>query len=219
MNLDKKHKLPRRPTSPPLNEHEQLLFEYLELIFEENVQSSDFGRQAAFEAVQVVRLFLNKRGLAGQAMNPLIKVEEAFDDLKRGVLPELFDPASTKNAGLDGNRKWSRSRGAAETKIYAVAAMGALMKQGVKKIEAANRTATAVQSWSTLSAGIIKPMTIVNWRDYLMQSPKTDVDRQRFELLITHLTSGPRTKEFLLEVLHNGPPTGGPRRKKTDSKT
>ena len=74
MNLDKKHKLPRRPTSPPLNEHEELLFEYLELIFEENVDSSDFGRRAAHEAVQVVTLFLNKRGLAGQAMKPLMKI-------------------------------------------------------------------------------------------------------------------------------------------------
>lgn len=219
MNLDKKYKLPRRPTSPPLNEHEELLFEYLELIFEENVHASDFGRQAAFEAVQVVRLFLNKRGLAGQAMKTLIKVEEAFDDVKRGILPELFDPASTKNAGPDGDSKWSRSKGAAEIKICAAAVMSALMKQGVNKLEAANRTATAVQSWPTFSAGIIKAITIVNWRDYLMQSQKTDIDRQRFEFLVTHLTSGPRAKEFLLEILRNGPPTGGPRRKKTQSET
>ena len=220
MNTDKKFNLPRRLTAAPLNEDEKLLFEHLEQIFAEEVDASDFGHKSAYEAVHVVLLFLQRRGLAGQAMGPLIKVHRALEDVKKGVLPELFDPAATKNGGPDGISKWSRSSGAAEIKIYAAAAMEALMKQGMKKLEAASRVARAAQTWPAFSAGIIKATTIANWRDELMQSPKTDIKRQRFEHLATTLISGPRAKAFLKEILHKGPPlTGGPPRKAKQSKT
>ena len=220
MNLDKRHKLPRRPTSPLLNEHEELLFEYLEIVFEENLKSSDFGRQSADDAVQLIIIFLDKRGLSGQAMQPLLKVQAALQDVANGILPELFDPASTTNAGPEGRSKWSRSNGAKQVRHYAAACMSALMRQGMKKMQAAERVARATQSWPTFSAGLIKANTIANWRDELMQSAKTDNDRQSYEHLVENFSNGPRAKEFLAEILQKGPPlTGGLRRNTGQTET
>jgi hypothetical protein len=220
MDTEKKFKLPRRPTDVPLNDDEKLLFEHLEQIFEENVDAADFGHRSAYEAVHVVLLFLKNRGLAGQAMEPIIKVQRAFEDVAKGILPELFDSASAKKSGPAGITKWSRSSGAAEMKVHAAGLMTALMKQGTKKLEAAARVARAVQTWPAFSAGIIKATTIANWRDELMQSAKTDIKRQRYEHLGKTLTSGPRATAFLQEILHKGPPlTGGPRKKAKRSET
>ena len=220
MNKNIQFKLPRRPTGVPLNEFEQQLFEYLEVVFEENIESSDFGRQAADDAVQLIINFLEKRGLSGQAMQPLLKVQAALQDVANGILPELFDPASTTNAGPEGKSKWSRSSGAQLLKIYAAACMSALMKQSLKKMQAAERAARATQSWPTFSAGLIKANTIANWRDELMQSAKTDNDRKRYQYLVDNFSNGPRARESLAKILQKGPPlTGGVRRSMGDTET
>ena len=220
MNKNGQFKLPRRPTAVPLNEYEQWLFEYMEIVFEENIESSDFGRKAADDAVQLIIIFLDKRGLSGQAMQPLLKVQAALQDVANGILPELFDPASTTNSGPEGRSKWSRSSGAKEFRHYAAACMGALMRQSMKKTQAAERVARAMQSWPTFSAGLIKANTVANWRDELMQSAKTDTDRQRYQHLVDNFAVGPRAREFLAEILQNGPPlTGGLRRNKGQTET
>ncbi|MEP7172322.1 MAG: hypothetical protein ABI705_02415 [Aestuariivirga sp.] len=213
-------KLPRRPTSVLLNEYEQRLFEFLEIVFEENKESSDFGRQAAVDAVQWIISFLDRRGLSGQAMQPLLNVQAALQDVANGIQPELFDPASTTNAGPEGTSKWSRSSGAKQLKHYAAACMSALMTQGTKKMQAAERVARATQSWPTFSAGLIKANTVANWRDELMQSGKTDRDRQIYRHLVDIFSNGPRASEFLAEILQKGPPlTGGLRRKTGKTET
>ena len=220
MNQKRQFQLPRRPTPVPLNEYEQRLFECLEIVFEETKESSDFGRQAADDAVQLIIIFLDKRGLSGQAMQPLLKVQAALQDVANGILPELFDPASTTNAGPEGRSKWSRSSGAKQFKHYAAACMNALMRQSMKKLQAAERVARATQSWPTFSAGLIKANTIANWRDELMQSAKTDNNRQSYEHLVDNFSNGPRAREFLAEILQKGPHlTGGLRRNTGQTET
>jgi hypothetical protein len=178
------------------------------------------GAKQQIDGVQLINNFLDKRGLSGQAMQPLLRVQVALQDVANGILPELFDPASTTNAGPEGRTKWSRSSDAQLLKVHAAACMSALMNQSMKKLQAAERVARVAQSWPTLSAGLIKANTVANWRDELMQSAKTDKDRQRYQHLVDNFSSGPRAKEFLAEILKQGPGfTGGLRRNKGQTET
>ncbi len=220
MHQSNEQKLPRRPTEVPLNEDEERLFQDLEIVFEENLEVTDFGRHAAREAVQLVLTYLDKRGLSGQAMKPLIDISNALQDVESGVLPELFDPKATGNSGPDGLRKWSRSSGGKQIKHYAAGCMGALMKTGVKKEEAAMRVARAAQSWPRFSAGVINANTVTNWRDELMQAETNNPGLLMYELLVSNFSVGPKAKQYLEEVLHKGPKlTGGKRRTETKFET
>ena len=215
-----KPKLPRRPTEVPLNEDEERLFQDLEIVFEENLEVTDFGRHAASEAVQLVLNYLDKRGLSGQAMKPLIDISNALQNVESGVLPELFDPKATNGSGPEGSRTWSRSDGGKQIKHYAAGCMGALMITGVRKEEAAMRVARAAQSWPRFSAGVIKANTVANWRDELMQAEMNNPGRLMYECLVSNFSVGPKAKQYLEEVLHKGPQlTGGKRRSETKPKT
>ncbi len=220
MHQGDKQKLPRRPTEVPLNEDEERLFQDLEIVFEENLEVTDFGRHAASEAVQLVLTYLNKRGLPGNAMKPLIDVFKALQDVESGILPELFDPRAADNSGPDGLSKWSRSGGGKQIKLYAAGFMGALMKTGVRKEEAAMRVARAAQSWPRFSSGVINANTVTNWRDELMQAETTDPGRLMYERLVSDFSVGAKAKQYLDEVLRKGPPlTGGKRRSETKPET
>ncbi len=219
MCQDYVQRLPRWSVEVPLNQDEERLFRDLELVFEENLEVADFGRRAAKDAVQLAFTYLDKRGLSGHAMKPLFDVFRALQDVENGVLPELFDPKAASNSGPDGLSKWSRSSGAEQVKPYAAACMGALMKTGLRKEEAAIRVERAAQYWPRFSSGIIKASTVANWRDELMQGSTTDPDRLIYESLVRYFSDGPNAAE-LLEVLHKGPPlTGGMRRSETRSET
>ena len=86
----------------------------------------------------------------------------------------------------------------------------------MKEVEAARRVARCAEKWPRVSSGIITHDTVANWRDELLQSMSTDLDRMMFESYSRSFVEGPRAPEFLKEALQSGPPlTGGLRKPKT----
>ena len=209
-------RFPRHPTDPPLTELENKLFEGLEANAEKLIDATDFGRATAKMAVELVAGYLLERGLSGQALKPLINLANGLDDVNRGILPEIFDPNAERTAGAEGEREWSRSSAVQQTRIYAAACMTALMAHGKEKADAASRVADRAQTWPRHSSGIIKAITVINWRDELMQAASTDIQRRQYEGHVAAFANGERGKAFLNEVLALGPLlTGGTRRPKT----
>jgi hypothetical protein len=206
-------KFPRHEPEENLERAEQALFEEMECAAELLQSQEDFGRSGVRHALHACYWFLNVRGLSGQGLKPLIDLVAALENVDEGVLPELFDPKL--RPGQRPARKWSRSAGSRETKLYAAACMDALMKRGISKDEAAARVARFAGGWPRISQGEIRASTVANWRDELLQSLSNDPDRSRFESYSKMLSQGPRAKAFLQEVLRVGPVmTGGVRRKR-----
>jgi len=187
---------------------EQVLFEEMEQAAELLQSEEDFGRSGVRHAIHACHSFLHVRGLSGQALKPLIDLMAAFESVDKGILPELFD-AKIKGGKLP-ERKWSRSCAAVEIKIHAAACMDALMKNDVGKDIAAARVARCSDRWPRVSRGLIKPSTVTNWRDELLQQRSDNRERKRFERRSDMLSKGARAREYLANALHVGPVlTGG----------
>jgi hypothetical protein len=182
---------------------EQVLFEEMEQSAELLQSEEDFGRSGVCHAIHACHSFLHVRGLSGQALKPLIDLMAAFESVDKGVLPELFDP-KIKGGELP-ERKWSRSSAADEIKIHAAACMDALMKNDVGKDVAAARVAQCSDRWPRLSGGLIKPSTVANWRDELLQQRSDNRERKRFEHRSDMLSQGARAKQYLADALRIGP--------------
>ena len=220
MPLNYVRRLPRWPTDVPLNKHEEAFIRGLESIEATNRDVTDFGRGSVKEFLRLCFRYLDKRGVSGHAMQPLVIAFRALEDVERGILPELFDPKAAINSGPGGLSKWSRSSGAEQFKVYASACVGALMKTGLLKEQAATRVARATASWARFSSGIIKASTVVNWRDELMQRSTADPGRRFYEYLVRMFSDGPNAAQCLDEVLRNGPPLiGGMRQSEIRSET
>ena len=110
---------------------EHALFEEMERTAELLQSQDDFGRSGVRHAIHACYSFLHVRGLSGQGLKPLIDLTAALEDVDEGTLPELLDPKL--RPGQIPERKWSRSAGAVETKLYAAACMDALMRSGISK--------------------------------------------------------------------------------------
>ena len=173
----------------------------------------DFGRSSVSRAIYACYSFLYVGGLSGQALKPLADLLRALDSVDEGVLPELFDP-NIKNCELP-ERKWSRSWAGIETKIYAAACMDALMKTGSTKDEAAARVARSTDNWPRISTGLIKKSTVINWRDELGQQSHQSQEWLLFSGLLKNFVEGPKARQYLNQVLRNGPVlTGGVRKER-----
>lgn len=173
----------------------------------------DFGRSGVSHAIGACCNFLFLRGLSGQALVPLADLLRAFESVDQGVLPELFDP-NIKSGELP-ERKWSRSWAGIETKLYAAACMNALMKTGLTKDDAAKRVARATDNWPRISRGLIKKSTVINWRDEFLQQSRQSQEWLLFSGLSKNFSEGPRARQYLKEVLRNGPVlTGGIRKER-----
>lgn len=206
-------RFPRAPIEMPSRTAERLLFESLEATATEHITAEDFGRKAAKEALQATLKFLHDRGLSGQALKILADVFQALEDVDRGILPELFDPNASKRTGAEGKRTWSRATAALQTQIYAAACLGALMLKEMPKNKAAAKVARAAQNWPRFSKGIVKASTVINWRDYLLQSGSKDPARLAYDGLIRMFTECPRADELFTGILRDGPPLTGAKRK------
>jgi hypothetical protein len=177
--------------------------------------ADDFGRRAVRHAIYACYSYLHVRGLSGQALRPLQNTMAAFDDVAAGTLPELFDPKL--KAGSIPHRKWTRSAMGEEAKLFAAACMDALMKGGDAKNASAEKVARAAQKWPRVSAGAIKPSTVVNWRDEFLQLPTKDPKRDQLDRLSSSLSEGPRARRYLGEVPRGGPPLTGGIRKSSET--
>ncbi len=201
-------KFPRHQPQTARVKAEQALFEEMEHAAELLQSEDDFGRAGVCHAIHACHSFLHVRGLSGQALKPLIDLVAAFENIDKGVLPELFDP-SIKRSELS-ERKWSRSYAASEIKIHAAACMEALMKTGKRKNEAATYVARRTDYWPRVSHGLINANTVTNWRDELLQQSSDNRERKRFEQRSAMFGNGARAKEYLAEALRHGPvQTGG----------
>jgi hypothetical protein len=172
-------KFPRHKPQANVEQAEKVLFEEMEQAAELLQSKDDFGRSGVRHAVHACYSFLHVLGLSGQALKPPIDVITAFESVDHGNLPELFDP-KLKPAAVP-ERKWSRSAAANEVKIHAAACMDALMNNGIGKDEAAARVARHSNNWPRVSQGLIKPNTVANSRDELLQKRSDDRERKRFE--------------------------------------
>jgi len=177
----------------------------------------DFGRFGTNHALHACYSFLHARGLSGQGLKPLIDLMAALESVASGVLPELFDPKL--KPGRMPERKWSRSAAAREIKIHAAACMNALMQNGVGKDEAAACVARHADNWPQFSQGLIKPSTVANCRDELLQQSSDNRERRRFERRSAMFSQGPRASEHLAEALRIGPVFTGGVRKRRRAKT
>ena len=177
----------------------------------------DFGRAGACHAIHACHSFLHVRGLSGQALKPLIDLVAAFDNVEAGVLPELFDPSFKR--GELSERKWSRSYAATEIKIHAAACMDALMKAGKGKKEAAAHVARHTDKWPRVSSGLIKPNTVANWRDELLQHGSDNREQKRFEKRSAMFANATQGKNYLAEALRHGPALTGGVRKGRETET
>lgn len=204
-------KFPRHEPRVNLDEAEQALFEEMEHATELLQSEGDFGRAGVCHAILACHSFLHVRGLSGQALKPLLDLVAAFENIDEGVLPELFDPKIKR--GEWSERKWSRSYAATEIKIHAAACMDALMKAGKEKSEAAAYVARHADNWPRVSHGVIKPNTVANWRDELLQQGSSNRERKRLEQRSAMFGNAVRGKELLAEALRDGPVlTGGVRK-------
>lgn len=215
--METKANRPRFPRKDPESDHEfaeRVLFEEMERAAELLHSEQDYARAGLRCALRACHDYLHVRGLSGQGLKVLADALAALDTLDRGTLPEVFDPKM--RPGTELARKWSRSAAAQETKIYAAACMEALIKAGASKDEAAAKVAENARNWPRISKGFIKPSTVANWRDELMQQQSHDRDRSMYERHSQNFSDGPRAREYLKEVLRDGPSmTGGIRKSKT----
>ena len=210
-------KFPRHPIEMGRVQAERQLFEFLEDTASRQANSQDFGRQAVREALDIVLEFLRLRGLSGQAMKPLTDLLHAFDDVRRGVLPEMFDPKSADRYGAEGSRKWSKSSKAEETDLYLAACADALVRlKGLEPEFAFANVARDAQKWPRVSSGIITEGRVRDLYFRYRQSAKSDKGtRSVYASVVENLSLGPRAAGFLDEVLRDGPPlTGGSLRSK-----
>ena len=210
-------KFPRHDSKADLALAELTLFEEMEQAAKLLQSQEDFGRSGVRHAIHACHSFLHVRGLSGQALKPLIDLIGALESVVSGVLPELFDPKLKPEQIPE--RKWSRSPAASEIKIHAPACREALMKNGVGKDEAAARVARHADNWPRVSQGLIKPSTVANWRDELLQQSSDNRERRRFEHRSAVLSQGPRASEYLAEALRIGPVLVGGVRKQRKSET
>jgi hypothetical protein len=210
-------KFPRHEPEADLDRAEQALFEEMEHAAKLLQSEDDFGRSGVRHAIHACHSFLHVRGLSGQALKPLIDLMAAFDSVDEGILPELFDP-KIKRGDLP-ERKWSRSHAAGEIKMHAAACMEALMKAGMEKEKAAVRVARHAGSWPQMSRGLIKPSTVANWRDELLQHSSTNRARRQFEARAAMLSQGARSTEYLAKALRIGPVLTGGVRKAREKET
>lgn len=205
-------RLPRHAPQAARILAEETLFEELEAVAQLR-SDEDFGRQSAKRAISACYSFLLVRGLSGQALKPLQNLLAALDDVANGTLPELFDPKL--KPGRAPVRRWTRSAAGKEIKLYAAGCMDALMRNGKSKKSSAEKVARAIEKWPLVSTGVIKPGTVTNWRDDLLQRPTSDVERDQFQRLSSSLSEGPRAEHYLEQVLGHGPPLSGGIVKKT----
>jgi len=210
-------KFPRHEPEADLARAEQVVFEEMEHAAELLQSEEDFGRFGTNHALHACYSFLHARGLSGQGLKPLIDLMAALESVASGVLPELFDPKL--KPGRMPERKWSRSAAVREIKIHAAACMDALMQNGVGKDEAAARVARHADNWPRFSQGLIKPSTVANCRDELLQQSSDNRERRRFERLSAMFSQGPRASEYLAEALRVGPVLTGGVRKRRRAKT
>jgi hypothetical protein len=115
-------KFPRHEPEENLERAEQVLFEDMERATELLQSQEDFGRSGVRYALHACCACLHVRGLSGQALKPLSDLIAALENVNEGVLPELFDPKL--RPGQSPARKWSRSAGSREVKVYAAALHG-----------------------------------------------------------------------------------------------
>lgn len=218
-------RFPRHPPSASRVVAEKTLFEEMEAAAVLLQSEEDFGRAGVRRALAACHSFLHVRGLSGQALKPLSDLIRAFEAIgepspgpsstirrRPRTLPELFDPKA--RPGRRRNEKWSRSPAARDTKTQAAAMMDGLMKSGISKETACRQVARAASKWPRISDGVIKPSTVANWRDDLMQSSTGDPDRLMFEAYSQMFCDGPKAASHLKQALDLGPVfSGGVRRK------
>ena len=93
---------PRETPELERREVEERLFAELDANAKQYSKDEDFGRRAAREAILTVLNSLLDRGLSSQAAKIFGDVAEAFSDVEKGILPEIFDPNAGKKAGREG---------------------------------------------------------------------------------------------------------------------
>jgi hypothetical protein len=93
------------------------------------------------------------------------------------------------------------------------------MQNGVGKDEAAAGVARHANNWPRISQGLIKPSTVANCRDELLQQSSDNRERRRFERRSAMFSQGPRASEYLAEALRIGPVLTGGVRKGRRAKT
>lgn len=163
------------------------------------------SQTAALETLRKLGGYLYVRGFSGMGMKPVETLVRALEDVQNGVRPEIFDPNLRDETG-SLRRKRSQSSAKMEVKIYAAALLGALMKTGLGRAEAAAKVARATAKWPKIDEQEITKRTVIGWRDDCLQSMKSDPLRQDYDRRLAAMSDEPSGVKFRDFVLQNGPP-------------
>ncbi len=156
----------------------------------------DGGIEGAKLACQAVARFIAVRHENPELAAPFLAIRAAFQDLERGVGPDLF----STNTSL---RKRSRSSERKHLQMLASVAMDIFMMLGDSQDQAASKVAQYAQHWPGFDPRSVTPVSIRNWRDSLVRLDPPH--RVQFDKLREFILSQP-SPQSEVERLLSGPP-------------
>jgi hypothetical protein len=119
----------------------------------------------------------------------------AFNDLGRGVDPELF--SRTREP-----RPRSRSSRRRHAQLLAAVCLGWRMERGESLEQAARTVARHVAKWSEFSASTVTHETIRNWRDAVLKDERGD----NYHRVLAEMGKDPDAAKRIEDLLRSGPP-------------
>lgn len=146
--------------APPFMPHRAAYVELMSSLYYASAlfrDEGDGGFEGAKTACRAVARFVAVRHENPELAAPFLAIFKAFEDLERGVQPELFSNAPPSERSRSSLRK--------HLQLIASVAMDILMMLGDPAPLAASHVARATASWSQLRAQQVTAETVTNWRE------------------------------------------------------
>lgn len=180
--------------SPPFKAHRRAYRELMQKLWYANElfrNEGDGGLEGAKTACLAIKDYIAVRHENPELAAPFISIAQAFEDLERGITPEIFSTDVRP-------KKRPRSSEHRRLQIFAAALLDVSMV--VENSAPASRNRDQVASWIADSVrrwpGMtrVDAVTVINWRDQMHKKPWHE--QQQFDAIRSHLLglSNPRLK-------------------------
>jgi hypothetical protein len=157
----------------------------------------DGGLEGAKAACRAVARFVAVRGENPELAGPFLALFGAFQDLEKGIEPELFSRGAPP-------KERSRSSQRKHVQLFAAAIMEILVRLGETLEDAARLVAAAVDKWPELARQTVTEATITAWRDRCRSVG--DPRHQQFLQIRDHILGLPNPRAEVDRALGQGPP-------------
>jgi hypothetical protein len=172
-------------------------------------KETDGRFQGTILACRAVARFIHLRGGGAELAAPFLHIAEAFEELRRGGNPSLFEKRSVPE------KERQRSPERKHIHMLAAAALEVLVKltrrgdnvwgeHTRKREDAADKIARYVNKWPGMTAQEVTGLTVIAWRRH--QRSLRNGDRKPFDTVVEKILGEPNPSKTVMDLLRAGPP-------------